>query len=76
LFEINDSETRARFVTGATAIMEFIKSGRGISSYSVVCDESNNNAAVVGARQFVVDLSFKPNFSVNSITFRFTVNQS
>jgi len=56
--------------------MEFIKSGRGISSYSVVCDESNNNTAVVEARQFVVDLSFKPNFSVNSITFRFTVNQS
>ena len=76
LFEINDSETRARFVTGATAIMEFIKSGRGISSYSVVCDESNNNTAVVEARQFVVDLSFKPNFSVNSITFRFTLNQS
>lgn len=76
LFEINDSDTRSRFVTGATAIMEFIKSGRGISSYSVVCDESNNNTAVVEAREFIVDLSFKPNFSVNTITFRFTVNQS
>lgn len=76
LFEINDSETRSRFVTGATAIMEFIKSGRGISSYSIVCDDSNNNSIVVGNRQFVVDLSFKPNFSVNSITFRFTINQS
>ena len=76
LFELNDAETRAKFVTDATAVMEFIKSGRGISSYSIVCDASNNNTSTVQARQFVVDLVFKPNFSVNEITFRFTINQS
>ena len=76
LFELNDAETRAKFVTDATAVMEFIKSGRGISSYSIVCDGSNNTTSTVQARQFVVDLTFKPNFSVNEITFRFTINQS
>ena len=76
LFELNDAETRAKFVTGAVAIMEFVKAGRGVSSYSIICDESNNSATVVDNRQFVVDLSFKPNFSVNEITFRFTINQS
>jgi hypothetical protein len=76
LFELNDAETRAKFVTGAVAIMEFVKAGRGVSSYSIICDESNNSATVVDNRQFVVDLSFKPNFSVSEITFRFTINQS
>lgn len=76
LFELNDAETRAKFTTGATAVMEFVKAGRGVSSYSVVCDESNNSATTIANRQFVVDLSFKPNFSVNDITFRFTINQS
>jgi hypothetical protein len=56
--------------------MEFTKSGRGISSYSIVCDGSNNTTSTIQARQFVVDLTFKPNFSVNEITFRFTINQA
>jgi len=76
LFELNDTETRSRFITGATAIMEFVKAGRGISSYSIVCDDSNNTSTTIANRQFVIDLSFKPNFSVNDITFRFTINQS
>ena len=76
LFELNDAETRAKFVTDSTAVMEFVKSGRGISSYSIVCDGSNNTTSTIQARQFVVDLTFKPNFSVNEITFRFTINQA
>jgi hypothetical protein len=76
LFELNDSETRERFVTSGSAIMEFIKTSRGISSYSLVCDDSNNTATTIANRQFIVDLSFKPVYSINQISFRFTINQS
>ena len=76
LFEINDADTRSRFTASAISIMEFIKTGRGVSSYSVVCDDSNNTQTAIEARQFIIDLSFKPNYSVNEITFRFTINQS
>jgi len=76
LFELNDSETRERFVTAGSAIMEFIKTNKGISSYSLVCDDSNNTSTTIANRQFVIDLSFKPVYSINQISFRFTINQS
>ena len=76
LVELNDAETRSKIVTAATSVLEFIKSGRGVSSYSIVCDETNNTTAVQEARQIVVDLSFKPVFSVNEVSFRFVINQS
>ena len=56
--------------------MEFAKSGRGVSTYAIVCDETNNTQAIVDARQIVVDLSFNPVFSVNQVSFRFVINQS
>lgn len=76
LFELNDAETRSKIVAALTSIMEFVKSGRGVSTYAIVCDETNNTQAIVDARQIVVDLSFKPVFSVNQVSFRFVINQS
>ena len=76
LFELNDAETRSKIVAALTSIMEFVKSGRGVSTYAIVCDETNNTQAIVDARQIVVDLSFKPVFSLNQVSFRFVINQS
>ena len=76
LFELNDAETRSKIVSALTSIMEFAKSGRGVSTYAIVCDETNNTQAIVDARQIVVDLSIKPVFSVNQVSFRFVINQS
>jgi len=76
LFELNDAETRSKILSALTSIMESVKSGRGISSYVAICDETNNTQAIVDARQIVVDLSFKPIFSVNQVSFRFVINQS
>jgi hypothetical protein len=76
LFELNDAETRSKIVAALTSVMEFTKSGRGVSSYAIVCDETNNTTAIIDARQIVVDLSFKPVFSVNQVSFRFVINQS
>jgi hypothetical protein len=76
LFELNDAETRSKIVAALTSTMEFVKSGRGVSTYVIVCDETNNPVSVQEARQIVVDLSFKPIFSVNQVSFRFVINQS
>jgi hypothetical protein len=76
LFELNDAETRSKITAALTSIMEFIKSGRGVSSYVIVCDDTNNPVSVQEARQIVVDLSFKPVFSINQVSFRFVINQS
>jgi len=72
LFEFNDEDTRASFVNAVTPLMENIRARRGIFDFRVVCDESNNNAAVIDSNQFVADVFIKPSKSINFIKLTFT----
>ena len=54
LFEKNDASTRNMFVSMVKPLFEFVKSGRGIEDYKVVCDETNNTALVRSNNQFIV----------------------
>tara|TARA_R100001509_G_scaffold148320_1_gene106073 strand:- start:37274 stop:38623 length:1350 start_codon:yes stop_codon:yes gene_type:complete len=72
LFEINDGSTRQAFISTITPILRSVEAGRGISEFSVVCDESNNTQAVIDANEFVADVFIKPIKSINFIRLRFT----
>lgn len=43
LFELNDDITRSLIKTGLESYLQGIQSRRGISSYKVICDSSNNS---------------------------------
>ncbi len=75
LFGPNNVDVRRNLTNSIQTLMSEIQRRGGISTFSVVCDESNNTASVIDNRSLVVDLSFKPYQSIETITFRFTVNR-
>jgi hypothetical protein len=71
LFEFNDAFTRSQFVNLITPYLRTVQGRRGITDFSVVCNESNNPPAVIDANQFVGDIYIKPNRSINYIQLNF-----
>lgn len=71
LFEFNDAFTQAQFVNLVTPFLRTVQGGRGITSFKVVCDGTNNTSAVVNAHQFVGDIYVVPNQSINYIKLNF-----
>jgi hypothetical protein len=71
LFEFNDEFTRAEFVSIVEPFLREIQGGRGITDFKVVCDETNNTAAVVDRNEFVANIFIKPARSINYITLNF-----
>jgi hypothetical protein len=71
LFEFNDAFTQAQFVSMITPYLRQIQSQRGITSFKVVCDSTNNTQAVVNANQFVGDIYIQPARSINFIQLNF-----
>lgn len=72
LFEQNDSISRNRFLTSADAILRNVKAQSGISDYKIICDETNNPASVIQARQFVADVLIKAIPSINFVKLTIT----
>lgn len=72
LFEQNDALSRNRFANAADSILRDVQSQRGISDYKVICDESNNTASVIAAKEFVADILIKPIPSVNFVRITIT----
>lgn len=69
-FDFNDAETRGFVSAGVDTFMSTIQAKRGVYAYSVVCDDSNNDAAVIDANQMVLDLFLKPTRSAEDLVFR------
>jgi phage tail sheath protein FI len=71
LFEFNDSFTQAQFVALVTPFLRDVQGRRGITSFKVVCDSTNNTPAVVNGNQFVGDIYIQPARSTNYIQLNF-----
>lgn len=76
LFEFNDEFTRSQFVALIEPFLRDIQGRRGIYDFRVVCDETNNPAAVIDANQFVGDIYVKPARSINFIQLNFVAVRS
>ncbi len=72
LFEFNDEFQRNYFLSLVRPFLAQVKSGRGISDFLCICDESNNTPQVISNNQFVADIYIKPNYSSEFIYLRFT----
>jgi phage tail sheath protein FI len=71
MFEFNDEFTRAEFVNIVEPFLREIQGRRGITDFRVVCDETNNTAAVIDRNEFVCSVFVKPARSINYITLNF-----
>ena len=76
LFEFNDEVTRTNFVNIIEPFLRDVQAKRGIFDYVVVCDETNNTAAVIDNNEFVADIFIKPNRSINFIGLTFVATRT
>ena len=76
LFEFNDEITRTNFVNIIEPFLRDVQSKRGIFDYVVICDETNNTAAVIDNNEFVADVFVKPNRSINFIGLTFVATRT
>ena len=76
LFEFNDEITRSNFVNIVEPFLRDVQAKRGIQDYVVVCDETNNTAAIIDNNEFVADIFIKPARSINFIGLTFVATRS
>jgi hypothetical protein len=76
LFEFNDEITRTNFVNIVEPFLRDVQSKRGIYDYVVICDETNNTAAVIDNNEFVADIYIKPTRSINFIGLTFVATRT
>jgi len=71
MFEFNDEFTRAEFQNVVEPFLREIQGRRGITDFRVVCDTTNNTAAVIDRNEFKADIFIKPARSINYVTLTF-----
>jgi len=76
LFEFNDELTRTNFVNIIEPFLREVQSNRGIFDFVVVCDETNNTAAVIDRNEFIADIFIKPARSINFIGLTFVATRT
>lgn len=67
LYEINNPNTRQRFINSATSILENLTFQNGIEQFKVVCNEINNPPSVVQQNKLVADIYVQPVFAAETI---------
>ena len=76
LFEFNDEITRTNFVNVVEPFLRDVQAKRGIFDFVVVCDETNNTAAIIDNNEFVADIFIKPARSINFIGLTFVATRT
>ena len=76
LVEFNDEITRTNFVNIVEPFLRDVQSKRGIFDFRVVCDETNNTAAIIDSNEFVADIFIKPARSINFIGLTFVATRT
>ena len=76
LFEFNDEITRTNFVNTIEPFLRDVQAKRGVFDYVVVCDETNNTAAVIDNNEFIADIYIKPARSINFIGLNFVATKT
>jgi len=71
MFEFNDEFTRAEFTNIVEPFLREIQGRRGITDFRVVCDDTNNTAAVIDRNEFIASIFVKPARSINFVTLNF-----
>lgn len=76
LFEFNDQFTRAQFRNMVEPFLRDIQGRRGLTSFKVVCDTTNNTPQVIDTNNFVADIYIAPARSINFINLNFIATRT
>ena len=76
MFEFNDEFTRAQFRNLVEPFLRDVQGRRGLTDFSVVCDDSNNTGDVIDRNEFRADIFVKPARSINFIQLNFVATRS
>ena len=76
LFEFNDEFTRAQFRNLVEPFLRDVQGRRGLTDFSVVCDDTNNTGDVIDRNEFRADIFIKPARSINFIQLNFIATRS
>jgi hypothetical protein len=76
LFEFNDEFSRANFRNLVEPFLRDVQGRRGITDFSVVCDDSNNTGDVIDRNEFRADIFIKPARSINFIQLNFVATRT
>jgi len=76
LFEFNDEFSRANFRNLVEPFLRDVQGRRGITDFSVVCDDSNTTGDVIDRNEFRADIFVKPNRSINFIQLNFVATRT
>ena len=76
LFEFNDEFTRAQFRNLVEPFLRDVQGRRGLTDFSVVCDDSNNTSDVIDRNEFRADIFVKPARSINFIQLNFVATRT
>ncbi len=76
LFEFNDETTRSNFVNIVDPFLRDVQAKRGLQDFRVICDETNNTAAIIDNNEFIADIFIKPARSINFIGLTFVATRS
>jgi phage tail sheath protein FI len=67
LYEINNANTRQRFIGNATAVLENLQFQNGIERFKIICDETNNTSSVIQQNKLVANVFVQPVFAAETI---------
>ena len=76
MFEFNDEITRTNFVNIVEPFLRDVQAKLGIFDFRVICDETNNTAAIIDNNEFVADIFIKPARSINFIGLTFVATRT
>lgn len=76
VFDPNDDILRNQIIFAITNILEPIRLGRGLYTYSVVCDDSNNTDADIANGILNVDVYLEPVIPAKRIMVQLIVTQT
>jgi len=76
LFEFNDAFTQQSFKNLIEPFLRNVQARRGIESFSVTCDITNNPSDVAEQGRFVADIFIKPLNSITVIQLNFTAQSN
>lgn len=76
LFELNTSNLRAQITEALTAFMDGIQSRQGVTSFQIVCNDTNNTPAVIDNNQLNVDIYIQPTRSINFIQAQVVITRT
>ena len=76
LFEFNDAFTRNRLKGIIDPFLRTVKSRRGLYSYGVTCDATNNTPAVIDQNGLVIDVFVQPTKVAEFISLQVTIQKT